>query len=260
MSETNHLFGSCACQRNQYTILVNRTSSPLPQVFFDNSTSYRRTQATPITAWLRVPLAHYHSTTHALFPDESHSAIKRTFHTPASSRKITDPPVRRQFCGFCGTHLTAWEEGGTQIKDRAGGSEDWLDVTLGSLEDESLERLEELGILPDSSSDDSSAYETEGTDRTPAEEEPDAMVPRTTSTRPPHRMTSRGIPYFEELVEHSRFGRIKRQVGGHTSRDGTMSVRWEVTEIDGMAGGDDEEMPDSPELRGSVAKRQRVDS
>jgi len=44
-------------------------------------------------------------------------------------------------------------------------------------------------------------------------------------------MQGRGLPYFEEMVENSRLGRIKRRKGGHTSADGMRRVEWEVLEI-----------------------------
>lgn len=76
---------------------------------------------------------------------------------------------------------------------------------------------------------------------------------------PAHRMQNRGMPYFEEMVEDSRLGRIKRQKGGHTSRDGKTTVEWEVVEI-----GSDEPTPmettsETAADGGSRNKRQRVD-
>ena len=195
-----------------------------------------------MTAWLRVPLDWFHSGTFAHFPDETHASIKRSFYTPASSSAL--PPIRRQFCGFCGTHLTAWNEG-----DR---NADYLNVTLGSLLDESLSKLETLRLYSDLDSEGDSendglvkddrgridedthipTNETDvgGADGPPAES-------RTQRRQVgPHSMSGRGMPYFEEMVENSRLGRIKRQRGGHTSTDGTSMVQWEVVEI----GGDDE--------------------
>lgn len=48
-------------------------------------------------------------------------------------------------------------------------------------------------------------------------------------------MQHAGMPYYEEMVENTRIGRIKRQKGGHTSRDGRTTVEWEVVEIGGEA-------------------------
>ena len=50
-------------------------------------------------------------------------------------------------------------------------------------------------------------------------------------------MSNRGMPYFEELVEDSRLGRIKRRRGGHVDAEGR-EVQWEVTEIEGGDDGD----------------------
>lgn len=196
-----------------------------------------------------MPLDWFSSTTFALFPDETHSSIKRTFNTPAPNATL--PPTRRQFCGYCGSHLTRWNEGlhAYTTTNEAG----YLDVTLGSLLNESLEKLEALRILPDADSDEeSSTAGAEGMirgatindeDHIPTNEESAGGVDAPhlahvrTSTReamqPPHNLRNRGIPYFEEMVENSRLGRIKRRMGGHTSEDGTTSVQWEVMEIGG---------------------------
>ncbi|KAK4543874.1 hypothetical protein LTR36_004648 [Oleoguttula mirabilis] len=252
MADLNHLFGSCACERNQYTVVIPGASATRAQVFFDNSTANRRSQATPVTAWLRVPLDWYHSTTFAQFPDETHSSIKRTFNTPPTNTAL--PATRRSFCGYCGSHLTAWNEG-LQGAERGG---DTIDVTLGSLLSESLNRLETLQLysdLDEESESESGLVKDAGAtineaDHIPNNEESVGGVdgPASTDTtgaaprqRPvvAHRMHNRGIPYFEEMVENSRLGRIKRQQGGHTSADGASSVQWEVIEI----GGDDDDQP-----------------
>ncbi|KAK3713356.1 hypothetical protein LTR37_008548 [Vermiconidia calcicola] len=236
MADLNHLYGSCACERNQYTIIIPTSSTSLAQVFFDNSVANRRSQATPVTAWLRVPLDFYHSTTYAQFPDETHSSIRRTFHTPAAHP--AGLPTRRQFCGYCGTHLTAWNEGHDH-------SADHLDVTLGSLTGESMRRLQELAILAHEEEE-----EKEGLEGYEDDEESMGGVVASTG-RAAHRMHNRGIPYFEEMVENSRLGRIKRQKGGHSSRDGRTTVQWEVLEI----GGDE---PASAETSGGGESNKRL--
>jgi hypothetical protein len=53
------------------------------------------------------------------------------------------------------------------------------------------------------------------------------------AVRAPHRMQGRGIPWFEEMIEHSRLGRIRRQVGAGMTADGRGNVQWEVVEIGG---------------------------
>lgn len=118
--------------------------------------------------------------------------------------------MRKQFCGFCGTHLSAWRE--------AESEKDWMDVTLGSLWGESVDLLEGLGWLENESSDE------EGSDGRVA-------PPRPTSGT----MSGRGIPYFEEMVEDSRLGKIKRRRGGRVNADGS-EIEWEITEIEGEEG------------------------
>ena len=224
-----------------------------------------------------MPLDWYHSTTFAQFPDETHNAIKRIFNTPSLHPAL--PPTRRQFCGFCGTHLTAWNE-----LTEAG---DCIDVTLGSLLSESMDRLEALNILPEANDDDDEGLVQGGyveeenhiprneglvrggyvdeEDHIPTNEEsmggvegPDATgsTQLQASGRTAHRMQSRGMPYFEEIVENSRLGRIKRQKGGHTSQDGMTTVQWEVVEM----GGDDESMPLESGGGEGNNKRQKMDA
>ena len=171
-----------------------------------------------MTAWLRVPLDWFHSTTYAQFPDETHGSIRKTFQSAAAS---TDPTVtRRQFCGYCGTHLTAWNEGTSEHSGL-------IDVTLGSLRGESLERLEDLGFASDSGDEEGEreAGEDESVGGAEAMQGPSSKVLL-------HRMHHRGMPYFEERVENSRLGRIRRRTGRTVSNDGRTTVEWEVTEID----------------------------
>lgn len=326
MSDHNQLHGSCACERNQYTIIIPAASASLAQVFFDNTTATRRTQASPVSAWLRVPLDWYHSSTYAQFPDETHASIKRTFHTHTANPLL--PPTRRQFCGYCGTHLTAWSEGV--------GEAEVVDVTLGSLLHESLERLEALRIYRGLEGDEEeglvrdpggtvnevdhilmqphrqhSTRTSDGLiqDRGASVNEPDhirgrpgglIMDPNATVNEPDHirqrpgglvldrhatmneddhvpmtqrkatdftrhsnppsrvvvhKMNNRGLPYFEEMVEHSRLGRIKHQMGGQSSADGSSHVQWEIIEI----GGDEDEPMEEGSGSGGTSKRLKMD-
>ena len=41
MADLNHLYGACACERNQYTVIIPSSSTSLTQVFFDNSAANR---------------------------------------------------------------------------------------------------------------------------------------------------------------------------------------------------------------------------
>jgi hypothetical protein len=148
--------------------------------------------ASPLTMWLRVPLPWYSSATFAQFPDETHASIQRTFVAPA---------VRRQFCGFCGSHLSSWNEHSPDDAQH-------ICLTVGSLLEDDQARLSELGLLPDDSSDD-------GTNLL------DAARVRT-------QPQARGAPWFEEIVRNSRLGKFKQQRGGH--EENGVHVEWEVVE------------------------------
>jgi hypothetical protein len=112
-----------------------------------------------LTAFLRVPLDWYHSTTFAFFPDETNAMIHRQYTCP------TEQYAMRYFCGFCGTPLSYWSE---EPRTEA----EFIQVTLGSLSTKDLEDLEDLGLLPDS--DDEADEQRPGTPRdadTAADEE-----------------------------------------------------------------------------------------
>ncbi|KAL2423526.1 hypothetical protein ABEF94_010677 [Exophiala dermatitidis] len=181
---------------------------------------HRRSQATPLTAWLRVPLDWYFSSTQAFFPDETHSSIRRTF-TPLHA-----PHTQRVFCGYCGTHLSYWTE---QPRSEA----DYMNVTLGSLLSRDLHALQDLDLLPEE-------LELEDVQPTSAQR---SLVQAPTEqtivtqdennglTRTQRTGRSGGLAWFEELLEGSRLGRtqnIRRGVG--VSPDGFTSVEWEISE------------------------------
>lgn len=133
-----------------------------------------------------------------------------------------------------------------------------MNVTLGSLLNESLEQLEALNIIPDTNEEEDGLVtggDINVESHVPTNEEkeggvdagPDATErSRQLSSQSALSMQNRGMPYFEEMVENSRLGRIKRQRGGQTSQDGRTVVQWEVLEI----GGEDpaEEMLIDPPL------------
>ena len=156
---------------------------------------------------LRVPLAHIHSTTYAFYPDETPTTIRRVF-TPDHS-----PHTKRHFCGICGTQLSHWSE---ESPDEA----ELIYVNLKTLRSESFDRLEDAGFLSGVSSED----EKEGT--------------RESSKEPKHVTAIgqgrevQGSPWFEEMIEGSQLGRLRRRRGGQSSSDGSTRVEWEVTEFD----------------------------
>ncbi|KAL9098660.1 MAG: hypothetical protein Q9163_005722 [Psora crenata] len=172
------------------------TSTNTSEVLYDDGVEHSRCLS------LRVPLTAIRSTTYAFYPDESHSSIRRVF-TPSHA-----PHTKRHFCGFCGTPLSYWSE---EIPEEA----EFVRVNMGSLKSESVEMLQDAGLL-EPSFDDSENKET-----------------RDASTSLAKRTLReiRGNPWFEEMIEGSDLGRIKRIRGGRTSSDGNTTVEWDIVEI-----------------------------
>lgn len=178
-----------------------------------------RTQATPLTAWLHIPLTWFQSHTTSFYPDETHSMIRKIF-TPAH-----EPQSKRIFCGYCGTHLSYWTEA---AQDEA----DYLNVTVGSLFGEDLRSLGELGLLPDDVDDydmtvalrDAQVAENSNEQQL---ERRDEMVRRRIS-----RGVEGDIDWMEEMIDGSRLGKIQKTKRGFgKSADGMTTVEWEITEM-----------------------------
>ncbi|KAF1831187.1 hypothetical protein BDW02DRAFT_505864 [Decorospora gaudefroyi] len=197
------LHGSCACGRNRYVVEIPSQQVRQAELRYDNTSASRHHSANPLTLWLRVPLPWYTSATFAQFPDETRLSIKRSFVSPFTSN------TRRQFCGYCGTQLSSWNE---RTQDEA----EHISLTVGSLLDEDQELLAELGFLPSSESSDEEAHVVG-----PSRANPTRTVVRSGPQ-------ARGAPWFEEIVRNTRLGRLKQQRGGHS--DGGVHVEWEVTE------------------------------
>ncbi|CAO2658056.1 Nn.00g073160.m01.CDS01 [Neocucurbitaria sp. VM-36] len=204
---TQTLHGSCACGRNRYVVQIPSQQVQQAELRYDNTAASRHHSASPLTLWLRVPLLWYTSATFAQFPDETRSSIQRSFISPFASNVH-----RRQFCGYCGTQLSSWNE---RTRDEA----EHICLTVGSLLDEDQAMLGELGFLPGSeSSDDEASVNLAGPS-------PRANTQRNVVTSEPQ---SRGAPWFEEIVQNTRLGRFKQQRGGHS--DSGVHVEWEVME------------------------------
>ena len=116
--------------------------------------------------------------------------------------------------------------------------ENFINITLGSLRNDDLERLEELGLLqPEEPTVRNvtkiqphlQSEEEPERDVTDTPTEPSRPLPRALF-KPTQGAEHRGASWFEELVEDSLLGRIKRQKGRHTSTDGSTRVEWEVVE------------------------------
>lgn len=103
----------------------------------------------------------------------------------------------------------------------------FISLTLGSLFEEDLETLEDLGLLGrDEEEDDSEDTEEQTTHIT---KKAGSGLASYFGTFQP--AIHRGEPWFEEMVRDSRLGRIKRQKGGYTSADRSQTIEWEVVEI-----------------------------
>ena len=159
---------------------------------------------------LRVPLAQIHSTTYAFFPDEIPSTIKRVF-TPHHA-----PHTKRHFCGLCGTSISHWSE---ETPDEA----EWIYVNIGSLRRDSMELLEDAGLLEGVGTEDSDVTQT----NTGGAHE---------VANPGQGREVQGTPWFEEMIRGSGLGRIKRRRGGGNSSDGHTKVEWEITEDESVEG------------------------
>ncbi|KIW28700.1 uncharacterized protein PV07_08338 [Cladophialophora immunda] len=226
MSRTRPLQGACNCGRNHYYITVPPDATDRALIYFDGSSQSRRSQATPLTAWLRVPLSWYSSTTQSFFPDETHASIRRTFtplHTPHS---------QRVFCGYCGTHLSFWTE---QPPEEA----EYMNITLGSLLSEDLRALQDLDLLPEDVEAEGSADDAQQFTMSGALQQGDQAAAEAAAIQQQNQPLTRtqrsgrtgGLTWFEEMLDGSRLGRTqntRRGVG--ISNDGLTRVEWEVSE------------------------------
>ncbi|OHF00118.1 hypothetical protein CORC01_04526 [Colletotrichum orchidophilum] len=191
------LRGGCHCGRNRYIIDVPEGTTEKAQVLFYTDSKHRVPLATPLAAMIRVPLSCYHSSTHALHPDERHSMIRHVYES------LSHHPSKRNFCGFCGTPLSYWTE-------RPPTEANFIHLTLASLRDEDLRDLEEWGLIPEF-------------------EEPEGQPAFPTTTTVVGRET-RGVPWFEGMIEGTRLGNLRHsQVVDH-GKDVKIRVEWEITE------------------------------
>lgn len=258
------LRGGCSCGRNRYAIAIPSAAINQAEVIFSGNQDHRqcalsylfvslglngssrltrivgRAQGVPLTAWLRVPLTWFQSQTYSYYPDETHTTIRRTF-TPLNA-----PHVQRNFCGYCGTPLTFWTESPREEAD-------FMSVSLGSLSGDDLRLLEDLELLPEDVADEAFGDQA-GLDAT-TEQAPisssagaSRLVPTTSSSGAPSAVASSairpdvtyrqgtlaGVPWFEEMIEGSRLGRIMRSRRGiGISDDNTTTFEWEISEWHG---------------------------
>jgi hypothetical protein len=115
-----------------------------------------------------------------------------------------DPSSLRHFCGFCGTPLSYWSESPPEESE-------FISLTLGTLEEDDLRDLEDLGLVPGDV-----GGESEGAG---------------TVELAGGRDLGPGVPWFEHMVSGSRLGSIQRSSG--TRRGRNWSVEWEIVEWTG---------------------------
>lgn len=230
MSALRPLRGGCLCGRNRYIIALPEDGIKQAQVLFSTERSHQGPLATPLAAYIRVPLSWLHSTTFAFFNDETHTMIRRVY--THHSREHT----KRNFCGFCGTPLSYWSE---EPRSEA----DYINLTLGSLLREDLQDLEDLGLIPEDS------------DESEADEKQLETRNQGTALR-----QSFGVPWFDGMVEGTRLGRMRRTHGIKQSGDGTVKIEWEIAEqIDGPEAGDDVDMESASSSSGKRKLQDRED-
>ncbi|KAI1340458.1 hypothetical protein F5Y15DRAFT_40369 [Xylariaceae sp. FL0016] len=231
MADQTALRGSCHCGRNQYIIHVPSNSSESAQILFDTRVTHRVSSATPLSAFIRVPLTWYHSRMFPFFPDETRSSIRRVYSDPIEQH------AKRHFCGFCGTPLSYWSE---QPRSEA----DYIQLTLGSLLTEDLHGLEEMGLIP-GEPDQEDEMDTEPS---PVSRSGNQLIGREFST----------IPWFNDLLSGSRLGDMRTTRGVRQSEDGRTRIEFEITE---WTGEDDSDGQDAETSESSnTGKRKRSDA
>ncbi|SPN98371.1 uncharacterized protein DNG_01416 [Cephalotrichum gorgonifer] len=188
--------------------------------------------ATPLAAFLRVPLEWFHTRLLPRHDEETEHMIRRRYIHSSDAQKI--------FCGFCGTPVTYWSPEGHREAD-------YINVTLGSLYDEDVDDLEAMGLVPTADDDE------DDTSSTPSEKKA-TITGQGTATRGPEAATAAGskgpasttaaddalglfirefseIPWFDALVDGSALGRLtkKRKVAAAQSAPKVV-LNWDVVE------------------------------
>lgn len=128
--------------------------------------------------------------------------IRRVYTHPSQEH------TKRNFCGFCGTPLSYWSE---QPRSEA----EYINLTLGSLLQEDLQDLEDVGLIP----------EENESDLDETQQQVVGVPDRGTALR-----QSFGVPWFDGLVEGTRLGRMRRTHGIKRSDDGSVRIEWEILE------------------------------
>lgn len=109
-----------------------------------------------------------------------------------------------------------------------------MSVTLGSLSGKDQRTLEDLDLLPETSDEDeeeSGNVEVISSRPTTARATSPSAGNEQGLTRSFRQGTAGGIPWFEEMIEGSRLGRLmKSRRGVGVSDDQSTSIEWEISE------------------------------
>jgi hypothetical protein len=111
-------------------------TSPSKIIIADLGTLLLEAHLGPLSSFLHVPLSWLSSSTHAFFPDETNTTIRRIYTHPSQGHS------KRHFCGFCGTPISYWTE-------EPRSESEFINITLGSLMRDDLLRLDALGLVND---------------------------------------------------------------------------------------------------------------
>lgn len=107
-----------------------------------------------------------------------------------------------------------------------------MSVTIGSLFGDHQRLLEDLGLLPGSSDEETPENEDDQVEEVSRLSPAISSVPEPGLSRQYRQGTAGGIPWFEEMVEGSRLGRLlKARRGMGVSDDQSTAVQWEVSEM-----------------------------
>lgn len=170
--------------------------------------------ATPLAAFLRVPLDWYHTKLFPRHADETEHMIRR--------RYMHGPDAQRVFCGYCGTPVTYWSPEGQRASE-------YINVTLGSLDNEDIHALESMGLVPTLESDDLAEKGW------PARSNEGETSLTTTKDVPPTLDNAMElfirefseVPWFDALVDGSILGKLTKK---NKRKPGRVAVQWEVIE------------------------------
>lgn len=141
---------------------------------------------------------------------------------------MAQPTQQQKFCGYCGTHISYWTE-------EPSNEADFMNVTLGSLRGDSLDRLDELDLLPSDSDPQDASKEAGGPQAITATSDSRQAITQTPSNSEITRKSRSGrtgnIAWFEDMIQGSRLGMHSTKRRGYgASADGSTHVQWEVSE------------------------------